>query len=197
MTGREAVPRPSWTSTLAVRLNLSIAGLLVGVVILLGVVTPCSSRDLCLGSGAAGWLLGLTFLLLVSLALSGVLAISFGLALIDVAIAAATLGLSLPAILAVDIGGMLAISAAAAVPLAGGVRATRQAAYSRLERWVVLGGLIAIAAAFVITPKVGLGALVPLLVLPAIAFPMTPPWPYGEGHEPGATLVGHGEDREE
>jgi hypothetical protein len=197
MRGPAAVSPPNWTSSLPVRLNLLIAGLLAAAVVLLGVVMPCSSLDLCLGAGTAGIVIGPAVALLVALALSGLFGWSIGLALVDVGLAAAIVGLSTRTILAVDIGGMLAVSAVLAVPFIGGVLATRQAAHGRLERWLVLGGLLVISAVFVIMPGIELGALVPLVVLPAIAFPMVPPWPYGEGPERSATLVGRGEDREE
>jgi hypothetical protein len=197
MTGPEAVPRPKWSSSVAVRLNLVIGFVLIAMSLLLGVVMPCSGADLCLGGGIAGWLLGPAFVLLVALALSGFWGRSIGLALFDIAVVAAIVGLSSRTILAVDIGGMLAISAVAVVPLVGGVLATREAGYGRIERWLGLGGLIAFAAWFAVTPEVRLGALVPIAVLPALAVPKVPPWPAGAEPEPGATLVGHGQDREE
>jgi hypothetical protein len=196
MTGPESVPRPKWSSTLAVRLNLLMAILLIAITVLLGAVMPCGG-DLCLGGNIAGLLVWPTLGVIVGLALSGLWGRSTGLALIDVALTAVIVGLSILTILAVDIKGMLVISPFAAVPLLGGVLATREAAHGHHERWFVLGGLIALAAWFAITPEVRLGAVVPILVLPAIAFPMMPPWPYGDGPEPGATLVQHGNDREE
>jgi hypothetical protein len=197
MTGPESVPRPKWSSTLAVRLNLLMAILLLAITFLLGVVVPGSCADLCLAAGIAGLLIGPTFGLLVGLVISGVWGRSIGLALIDVALTTVIVGLSVRTILAVDIQGMLAISVFAAAPFVGGVLATREAAHGRLERRLMLGGLIALAIGFAITPAVQLGAVVPIVVLPALAFPMVPPWPYGKDPEPSAALVKHGDDREE
>ena len=154
MSGPESVLRPSWASTLAVRLNLLIAIPLVALAGLLGVVMRCAG-DLCLGGSIAGLLVWPTLGVLVGLALSGLWGRSTGLALVDIALATAVVGLSIRSILAVDIGGMLAISPFAAVPLLGGVLATREAAQGHLERWFVLGGLIALAAWFAITPESG------------------------------------------
>jgi hypothetical protein len=169
--------------------------LLIAIALLLGVVMRCS--DLCLGAGAAGLLIGPTLGLLAGLVISGVWGRSIGLALIDVALTAVIVGLSVRAILAVDIGGMLAISVFAALPFVGGVLATREAAYGRLERRLMLGGLIALAVGFAITPAVQIGAFVPIVVLPALAFPLMPPWPLWGEPVPSATLVNHGDDREE
>jgi hypothetical protein len=195
MNDPRSASSPRGGSTLLVPLNLLIALVLMALAAL-GVAFPCAG-DVCFGGVVVSVTLAPTLAVVVGLGIRYLWGRSALLAIVDAAIAALIVGVSSRTILQLDVSGMLTISLFLAAPLAAGLLAAQEAAHG-LERTILVAALAVLAGVFVLQPEVRLGALVPLLVSLALAFPRPRPLPYGtEAPEARATLRDHGEDREE